>query len=261
VSAFRIALVLALVAAAAAIAYWFWQKPPLPVPPGPARVEAPAPPPATPQGPKYPVAATEAPAALPPLRESDVTILEALSTLAGADAVRNFLYAEEVIRHVVVTIDNLPRKTYAARLSPVRPPGGLLATTGRDEALAIAPANSARYTAYVRALDAVDSARLVALYTRFYPLFQQAYVDLGYPNGYFNDRLVEVIDDLEAAPDVKGPLKLTVPHVLYEYADPQLEALSSGRKLMLRMGPDNAARVKAKLRDIRRRIVERPPGG
>lgn len=27
-------------------------------------------------------------------------------------------------------------------------------------------------------------------YVRLYPLFQKAYVELGYPNGYFNDRLI-----------------------------------------------------------------------
>jgi hypothetical protein len=43
--------------------------------------------------------------------------------------------------------------------------------------------------------------------------------------------------------------------VFYEFADPALEAESAGRKLLLRMGPGNAARVKAKLREIRGRIA------
>ena len=262
--AFRVAIALVLTTAAAGVAYWYWLREPLsrPPPPGPARVEAPATAPSAPAGPRYPVPAAEMPPKpLPALRESDVAILEALSAVMGSDAVRNLLHAEDVIRHAVATVDNLPRKAYAARLNPVRPPGGLLATTGSDATLAIAPANAARYAPYLRVLESVDASRAAALYTRFYPLFQQAYVDLGYPNGYFNDRLVEVIDNLAATPQVQGPLKLTVPHVLYEYADPQLEALSAGQKLLLRMGPENAARVKAKLRDFRARIVAQPPAG
>ena len=66
-------------------------------------------------------------------------------------------------------------------------------------------------------------------YRHFYPLFQQAYVDLGYPDGYFNDRLVEVIDHLLATPDVAGPIKLTQPSVFYQYADPSIEERSAGR--------------------------------
>jgi hypothetical protein len=90
---------------------------------------------------------------------------------------------------------------------------------------------------------------------RFYPLFQEAYRDLGYPNGYFNDRLVEAIDDMLAAPIMSGPVKLSQPKVLYEYADPSLEQRSAGQRIMMRMGSDNAARVKAKLAQFRREIV------
>ena len=119
----------------------------------------------------------------------------------------------------------------------------------------IAPGNAARYEPYVRALEGVDPKRLAATYFRLYPLFQQAYVELGYPNGYFNDRVVEVIDHLLDAPDAEVPVALAVPHVLYEYADPDLEGLSAGRKLMMRMGTRNESRVKARLRAIRAELL------
>ena len=96
---------------------------------------------------------------------------------------------------------------------------------------------------------------LVLLYRqdwlRYYPLFQEAYEYLGYPSAYFNDRLIDVIDHLLATPVVDGPIRLVRPHVLYKYADPDLEALSAGRKALIRIGPDNANRVKQKLREIR----------
>ncbi len=56
-------------------------------------------------------------------------------------------------------------------------------------------------------------------------------------------------------PEPPETIALTRPNVLYEFADPRLEAESAGRKLLLRMGPGNAARVKMKLRDIRDRIA------
>src|SRR5690348_12735538 len=111
----------------------------------------------------------------------------------------------------------------------------------------------------MRLLEQADTPKLVQTYVHYYPLFQKAYVDLGYPNGYFNDRLVEVIDNLLATPEVKGPLKLTVPHVLYEYADAELQSRSAGQKLLLRMGPENAAKVKAKLREIREKVAKQRP--
>jgi hypothetical protein len=58
-------------------------------------------------------------------------------------------------------------------------------------------------------------------------------------------------------PDVKGPVKLERPWVMYEFADPDLEARSAGQKILLRMGAGNAGRVKAKLRDVRRQLTRR----
>lgn len=251
-------VVVALLLVAAGAAVYFLRpfeprRPPLQqsaAPPGPRVVEAPA-------GPRFPVPAPapeEKP--LPPLKDSDASMLEALSTLIGPQALANFILPETLVRHLVVTIDNLPRQTFAPQMAPVRLPGGQLRTAGSGDTLAIAPENYARYRPYVRLAETVDAAKLAAVYARFYPLFQQAYADLGFPNAYFNDRLVEVIDHLLATPDVKGPIQLVVPHVLAEFADPDLQERSQGQKMLLRMGPENAARVKAKLREIRAAVAK-----
>ena len=56
-------------------------------------------------------------------------------------------------------------------------------------------------------------------------------------------------------PEIKGPKELQRPWVSYEYADPAQEALTSGQKILLRMGPDDRRALKAKLADFRRRIT------
>jgi len=104
-------------------------------------------------------------------------------------------------------------------------------------------------------VQAADVKSLAALYRRLYPLFQQAYEDLGYPGKYFNDRLVEVIDHLLETPEIAAPIPLEQPRVFYTYADASLEARSAGQKLLIRMGPANARIVKAKLRELRAEIV------
>jgi DUF3014 family protein len=246
-------IVAVLAAALAAGVYWWRQGHPPQLPPPAVSPSAPA---QAPTSPRYAIETpSDAPRPLPRLSESDPTLVEALSGLFGADTFARLFFPEDLVRRIVATIDNLPRESYAARLNPVRPVGGLPRTLGKDADLAISPDNAARYAAHIKVAQGLDSAKLVAMYVRFYPLFQQAYMDLGFPERYFNDRLVEVIDHLLAAPEVTGPIRLTAPHVLYEYADPDLEALSSGQKLMIRMGPDNAAKVKAKLREIRGEVV------
>jgi hypothetical protein len=103
----------------------------------------------------------------------------------------------------------------------------------------------------------IDSAKLVETYRYFYPLFQRAYQEIGYPRANFNDRLVVAIDDLLAAPEPKAPILLTQPRVLFEYADPDLERRSAGQKIMIRIGRDNAAVIKAKLAEIRALVTRR----
>ena len=207
-------------------------------------------------GPRFPLPVAPEDKPLPPLKDSDPAMLEALATLLGGQTLATFIQPETIVRHLVVTIDNLPRQTFAPQMSPVKLPGGLLRTTGSGDTLAIAPENYARYRPYVRLAETIDAAKLAAIYTRFHPLFQQAYVDLGFPGKYFNDRLVEVIDHLLETPEVKSPVQLVIPHVLAEFADPDLQERSAGQKMLLRMGPENAARVKAKLREIRALLVK-----
>ena len=254
-AAVRIVAIIFLLLFAAGTAFYLWQRgQPTPIPSAP-RAQSPAPAAPAPSAPRYPLEPAP-PAPLPALKDSDPSILEALATLFGADPLRQFFVPEEIVRRIVVTIDNLPRGEFAAPLSPMVGPGGLPRVTGKEDTLALSPDNSARYIPYVRLAESVEASKAVAFYARFYPLFQQAYADLGFPNAYFNDRLVEVIDHLLDAPEARGPLRLVSPHVLYEYADRDLEASSSGRKLLLRMGPDNAARIKMKLRQIRGELMK-----
>jgi DUF3014 family protein len=256
-SGLRAVVIVVVIAAVGAAVWYFWPEPPKLPPPLP--VETPKVVPAEPQGPQHPIAEAPQAAPLPTVKESDPALKDAITGLIGADAFARYVVPEQILHRIVATIDNLPRKTYAQRLNPVKTPGGQFATAGKDDSLAIAPANAARYAPFVAVFDAIPTDKAVEAYIHLYPLFQKAYVDLGYPNGYFNDRLVEVIDHLLATPDVQGPVKLVVPHVLYEYADPDLQSRSAGQKLLIRMGTDNAKKVKAKLSEIRARVAKEKP--
>jgi hypothetical protein len=255
---------LILIVIAVGIGAWFWshRKPSgsEPAPP-PAPVETlpeSAPPPIKFPVPETPVAEPETPVVpLPGLGESDTVIGEALSALVGADALRAFLIPEDVIRRIVATIDNLPREKIATRIRPIPPIAGAFSTAGSEAELILNPANSTRYEPFVRMVQATDTAKLTALYFRFYPLFQQAYEELGFPGRYFNDRLVEVIDDLLAAPQPPEPIRLVRPAVYYQFADPELESLSAGQKTLIRMGRENALVIKEKLYDLRRAVAAR----
>ena len=145
---------------------------------------------------------TTAASPLPALDESDAPFHDALGDVMGKPAVDRIFRPELLVRHLVVSIDNLSRRHLAVELRPTKPLAGAFIATGNDQQGTIDTANFQRYVPYVQAVQALDMKRLAALYVHFYPLFQQAYQSLGYPNGYFNDRLVVTIDNLLAAPDI-----------------------------------------------------------
>jgi len=250
-------VVLVVVLGGGAAAYYYWQHGrQQPLPPQPSKTAAPPAPAAAAPVILHPLETSEV-QPLPSLGESDAAMREALAELLGKKSWAEFFYPDLMIRRIVATIDNLPRKKAPLRMMPVKPVPPPFARAGTQDNMVISPGNAARYAAYVTIAQAVDARKLVDVYIRLYPLFQRAYEELGYPKGYFNDRLVETLDDLLAAPDIKGPIKLTQPKVMYEFADSALEARSAGQKIMIRMGGENAAKVKARLREIRHEVTRR----
>lgn len=264
-----------LVLLAAAFFGWRWyqqqqQKPAEPVPVAAAPNDAPAAPPpaAAPTGPQNPVDALAQPdPALPKLADSDARVTKALSELLGAKRVAEFLRPDGIVRRFVATVDNLPREHAPPSVWPVQPAGQRFITEGPQGGVqTIAANNAARYNGIVLLAESVDPAKAAVVYAKLYPLFQQAYEELGYPGRYFNDRLIAVIDHLLQAPEPKGPVQVRLvevkgdvpsqrPWVRYEYVDQQLESLSAGQKILVRMGPENERKAKASLRGLRQQIA------
>ncbi len=260
-------VILLLLVIAAAVLYAWWQPRehaprPLTIPPQrqtAAEVQpSPPPTPAAPETPEAPppvVLPGEPP--LPSLDDSDPQLMSDLGHLfAGAD-INKLLLPGQLLRKIVIVVDNLPDRRLPVKYLPVRPPPGRFQVEERDGRVFLDPANYARYNSYVRLLEALDVRDFTAFLRRYRPLFQAAYEELGYPEASFEGRLLAVIDDLLLAPEIEGPIELVQPSVYYKYADPALESLSSGQKVLLRMGPANARIVKDKLRRLRSALRQR----
>lgn len=200
-----------------------------------------------------PASASTAP--LPALDDSDASVLSALEGLAGGQDLKSLLISRQIIQRIVATVDALPRHALGHSVLPVHAPKGTFAVTQANGTTVMDARNVARYAPYMRLLEGMDTKALVDWYVHTYPLFQQAYRQLGYPKGYFNDRLIAVVDHLLATPDLTQPAVLSSVNGHYEYADPALESLSVGQKMMLRTGPADEAAIKAKLRDMRAQLT------
>jgi hypothetical protein len=245
------------VAAIGGGAWYVLKKPPVKPTPAPAPVVAPVEAPVAEATPHYPVEAIEQAIApqpddpLPDLFTSDGFVRDALGLLFANPQLGEWLVSEHVAARFVAFVDALPNRRVSMNLWPVKPVSGSFFVQAAADGSHIGAANEARYDARVQALTTVDTRAAVALYLRLYPLLQQAYRELGYPDAHFNDRLVQVIDHLLAAPEPQGPVAVVLGDKGYVFADPALESASAGHKLLVRLGPTHEAQVKTKLREFR----------
>ena len=205
---------------------------------------------------------------LPALEESDAYVTGALGGLVGEAAVLRFFSAENIVHKAVATVDALGGRQVPKPILALNGPADEYPVIGnpdpqtivRDEAgdpipqYVSDPAAYARYTPYVEMLEAVDPATFVELLRDNQALFDEAWRQLGYANGRFEDRLAAVIDELLATPEVDEPLQLMKPEAYYLFVDEDLEALSAGQKVLLRMGKDHRARVKSWLSNVRQSL-------
>jgi hypothetical protein len=206
---------------------------------------------------RYPV-----PASAVETTSGSTSLEEAVTDLVGRKVVLSMMQTDDFAHRVAATVDNLGRERASVRLWPLNPVPGRFTVIRHDGRDVIDPDNGQRYTPYVLLLETLDLPRAVRLYFRFYSDFDRAYASLGYPGRHFNDRLVEVVDLLLATPDVGYPIEVTTASLaheatsslrspFYEFEAPALQTLAAGQKILVRMGPVNARRVKGRLAELR----------
>jgi len=194
---------------------------------------------------------------VPELDNSDAVIQKALAEVYAIENLVEVFIFHDFIRHVVVTIDNITAKKLPRRFVFTHSPNQSFAvgTSEEEKIFVLKASNYSRYNLCLNFVNRVSNEQLVSIYIKFYPLFQQAYDELGYSGRYFNDRLVEVIDHLLQTPEVDKEIKLTRPKVFYQFLDEKLENLSSGQKILIRIGPENAKQMKARLKTIKQLLT------
>lgn len=263
-------VVLVLLACVAAVALWLRNQEP--AVPTATDLPAPQPPVATASAPAESASApAEAVAVVPPTPENPLTpeaVTPALEALMGGKAITTYFQTDQFARRVAATVDNLGRSHAPPVLWPVHPTSGRFTIDESAGYPVAAPDNAARYTPLVLLAETVDMGSAADLYLRMYPLLQQEYRQLGYPDSHFNQRLMTVIALLLATPEfeqpprleltqVKGPIPSERPWVRYQFADPALEELTAGQKILLRVGVVNERRLKKKLAEFREEVVHR----
>ena len=172
---------------------------------------------------------------------------------------RKYFNLQEQARRLVITVDNLPREHVPSQLRVTRGVPELLRVKKEGETITLDPSNYERYDRIIGYVEKMDARKIGRLYAKFYPLLQRTYEETGFPEERFHDRVLAALDDMMDAPRPTGPIRLVQPKVLYRFEDDHLENLSAGQKIMIRVGPDNAARLRKVLARVRAAIAAHDP--
>lgn len=188
-----------------------------------------------------------APQPLPKLEQSDPLLTAKLLEQNWQPGLAGLINTKQMVRNLVVTIDNLAQQQLVAKhpvVAPLDEPfKALIQQDGKT--YQIDSAGYQRYQPYLQLLESVEPEQLVQLLQQYQPWFEQAFAELGYPEMSFKQRLAQAINQFLAIESPTVDTTLLRRSVAYTYADPTVEGRSALEKQIIRLGPANHQRLRA----------------
>jgi hypothetical protein len=186
-----------------------------------------------------------------PLDISDGTVKTKLLTLSDYDAFAHLLINDALLERFVIMTNTLAEEGIAANNRILVKPDKPFRTYRQADKEWIDPASFKRYAPYVEVLESLETESLLQLYQEYKPAIEKIFSEIGSPSDDFEDKLKDAIDVLLNTPEVPFPVEVYTESVMFKFKDRQLESLTAPQKQLLRTGPENMRRIKAKLREIK----------
>jgi hypothetical protein len=187
---------------------------------------------------------------LPALPDTDPVVRQLVGQLSAHPRIAAWLATDQLIRNFAVIVLNIgDGRSPSQQLRAVKPTGAFVAAESGTSAR-IDPRSYRRYDEYADAIGALDAQGMARLYATLKPRLQDAYRELGYPDGNFDRAMQKALRELLTTPVPEGDVALVSRSVAWEFADPRLQSLTAAQRQFIRMGPRNMRIVQAKLREF-----------
>jgi hypothetical protein len=186
-----------------------------------------------------------------PLDISDGTVKTQLLALSDYQAFARLLIDEALLERFVVMTNTLADEQISTNNRLLVQPKKSFRTYRQTEKEWIDPASYKRYAPYVEVFESLQTESLIQLYLTYKPAIEDIFAEISGPLDSFENSLDQAIEVLLDTPEVPVPVEVFTDSVMYKFADDQLESLSPPQKQLLRTGPENMRRIKAKLREIK----------
>jgi hypothetical protein len=187
---------------------------------------------------------------LPTLDESDDFVEAKTLAIANGMKIAPMILKKDIARQFVVFVDNLAQGNMVRKASPLKGPDTKFTVSEITNKIYLNPDSYHRYDLYANFIEELSDKDLISTYNELKPLFAEAFTELGYSNIDFDTRMQQVFSMVTDAPIIEDPIELSSISVNYKFVDPNLEALPNAQKLLIRMGPENARKIKAAVKKL-----------
>ena len=184
---------------------------------------------------------------LPALDTSDGFLRDMVATLSQHPLITHLLATDSIVRNTALAVEQIGNgRTPAIPLKMLRPSSRLAVVGG--ETGRVDPRTYARWDGATTSLVSINPGDAAQLYVNVKPLFDEAYRELGHPNGDFDASIVRAIEMLNDTPTSTADPELLRRPGYYEHADATLRSLPPVQKQFLLVGPDNRQKILAWLK-------------
>ncbi len=186
-----------------------------------------------------------------PLDISDQTVKETIILLSRVPMLTTLVMNDGILERVVASVVNTAQGDLPANTNLLSPPKDEFSVYKQADTLYINPASFDRYRPYAEAFAQMETEDILALYAKYSEQLNAQFDEIAAPGTTFKETLIDAINQLLDTPAVSLPIAVQTDRAMYQFVNPQLEALSPVQKQLLRMGPQNMRLVMRKLRDLR----------
>ncbi len=184
------------------------------------------------------------------LAGSDAVVREVVAALSSQPEMVTWLANEDLIRRLVASVHLIADgKNPRSQLEFLKPTGRFSGLE-RDEGWVVDSKSYLRYGLVAQSFAGLDTEGTVRVFSELEPLIDEAHREIAPPGTTFKATLKKAFDLLLAVPVIEGDVALDPKVVSFAYGDERLEGLPEAKKQLLRMGPENVARIQAKIMDL-----------
>ena len=187
---------------------------------------------------------------------ADAYARETIESVNGGKALAQFVAGDYIVERAVAIVDAIRRGEVPYKLLPVGRPSKPFPITDDGLRVTMDPSGFSRYDVFAQWVNGIDVMAIVDLLNEYEQIATEALSRMGVGDFDIRSAVLAATTEILATPIAPESSELMKREANWVYMDPELEALSSLQKQVLRMGPRNSEIIQAKARELRGAVLE-----